>query len=228
MKRFTIRQKKYLSLLGIMLCVIEIIACLVYLITHFSFGLCLLYIVVAIVIAILLIRWLYKQYKILNAGIKAEKESYKVLKHLPKEYKVYKNIPLEFKNQCTELDQLIMSQYGIVIVETKSYSGKLLGRVDDQQWTYVKHLPKGKTQTTKIKNPLVQLERETYILTRILKKEHIEIPIIGYIYLIKGECEVETNQLFTNNDKLLSVIQSHKNKALSKNQMKRIKEVLKL
>ncbi len=126
------------------------------------------------------------------------------------------------------MDQLIISQYGIVIVETKSYSGKLSGYEDDDQWTYFKHLPKGKVQTTKIKNPIKQLEREIYILTRILKKERMEIPIIGYVYLIKGECEVETNQLFTNNDKLLSAIQSHKNKVLSKNQMKKIKEILEL
>ncbi|MCD8027469.1 MAG: NERD domain-containing protein [Erysipelotrichaceae bacterium] len=171
MKRFTNRQKKYLSLVRIVLCIVKMIACVVYLFTHFAFNMNLLYIVIAIIIAILLTRWFYKQYKILNAGIKAEKESYKALKHLPKEYKVYKNVSLEFKNQHTELDQLIMSQYGIVIVETKSYSGKLSGYEDAQQWTYIKHLPKGKNQTTKIKNPLMQLEREIYILTRILKKE---------------------------------------------------------
>ncbi len=221
-------HRRYLSLFGMLMCVFEIIACFAYASTHFAINLSLLYIVIVMAAGVLLFRLFYKEYKILDAGIKGEKESYKVLKNLPKEYKVYKNVPLEFKKQRTELDQFIMSQYGIVIVETKSYSGKLFGHENDQQWTYIKHLPKGKTQTTKIKNPLMQLEREIYILTRILKKEHIDIPIIGYVYLIKGECEVETQQLFTNNDKLLSAIQSHKNKVLSKNQIKKIKEVLDL
>ena len=70
------------------------------------------------------------RYKKLNSGIKGEENTQKLLSNLPDSYIVKSNIPLIHEGKRTEIDNLIISERGLVIVETKNYSGRLSGSSD--------------------------------------------------------------------------------------------------
>lgn len=55
------------------------------------------------------------------------------------------------RGQLTQIDHLLLTPAGILVVETKTYSGRLFGRARDKRWTQ-----KSKAGSHAIKNPLHQ------------------------------------------------------------------------
>jgi hypothetical protein len=73
-------------------------------------------------------------------------------KHLdPDEYKVLHDVTLPFKGGTTQIDHIVLSQFGVFVVETKKYSGWILGSANNRTWTQTFHRRKFKFQ-----NPLRQ------------------------------------------------------------------------
>ena len=76
----------------------------------------------------------------------------KYLNKLPKnEYRVFNNIYLKVGNNSIQIDHLIVSIYGIFVIETKNYSGWIFGSDNHNYWTQV--IFKNKI---KFKNPIKQ------------------------------------------------------------------------
>ena len=71
----------------------------------------------------------------------------------PTQYLSLKNlyIPHAFNDGTTEVDHVIVSRYGIFVIETKNYSGSIYGRAEDKQWTQV-----CRGQKNKFRYPLKQ------------------------------------------------------------------------
>lgn len=70
---------------------------------------------------------------------------------LNNDYFVLDNIVLKAGHGTTQIDQIIVSKFGIFVVEIKNYKGWIFGDVDDTQWTQT--LTNGKYQ---FQNPLKQ------------------------------------------------------------------------
>lgn len=60
-----------------------------------------------------------------------------VLKSLPSEFHVMDNILLQTKKGSTQLDHVIVSPYGIFVIETKNHKGMIFGDCYSQVWTQV-------------------------------------------------------------------------------------------
>lgn len=58
------------------------------------------------------------------------------LKKLPKEYKVLNDIMIRTNNQTHQIDHVVVSKFGIFIIETKQYNGTLIGNDYDKNWTF--------------------------------------------------------------------------------------------
>jgi hypothetical protein len=71
---------------------------------------------------------------------------------LPAEYKVLNDVYLPLSDGTTaQIDHIVVSQYGVFVIETKNYSGWIFGKADDAEWMqtfYHKKVP--------VKNPLRQ------------------------------------------------------------------------
>ena len=130
---------------------------------------------VVCIISFAIFQYCFKHYKILKTGLQGEKMTQNILKTLPNSYQIISNITIEFEGKRSEIDNLILSPRGIVIIETKNYKGILEGSVDDIDWKYTKTSAQGNNYTTTVKNPLKQVKRQTYILSQILKENNIEI-----------------------------------------------------
>lgn len=75
----------------------------------------------------------------------------KDLKKLPKEYKILNNIMIKSNNSTYQIDHIVVSKYGIFVIETKQYNGFITGDKFDSKW--VRHVGKKKYYYT---NPIKQ------------------------------------------------------------------------
>lgn len=66
-------------------------------------------------------------------------------------YHLLKNITLPTSDGTTQIDHIIVSQYGIFVIETKNMKGWIFGDKHQKQWTQ-----KIFKYTTKFQNPLLQ------------------------------------------------------------------------
>ena len=79
-------------------------------------------------------------------------------------------------NKTHQIDHAIVSKYGIFVIETKNYGGKLVGNIKDKEWTqYI-----GK-KINKMKNPINQNHGHILALKDVTKeKESNFIPIVCF------------------------------------------------
>ena len=93
-----------------------------------------------------------------------------------KVYHLIKNVTIPTEDGTTQIDHIIVSIYGVFVVETKNYKGNIYGSKDykQPQWTCNK---------TKFQNPLRQNYKHTKTLENILdlsdKEIHSVIVFIG-------------------------------------------------
>ena len=52
-------------------------------------------------------------------------------------YKVINNIMLQVRNKMTQIDHVVVSNYGIFVIETKNYKGWIIGNEFDDNWKQV-------------------------------------------------------------------------------------------
>ena len=170
-----------------------------------------------------------KRYKILKSGLKGERATQKTLLKLPADYTILSNVSIKYEDKVAEIDNLILSPRGIVIIETKNYKGILEGSVDDIDWKYTKTSAQGNNYTTTVKNPLKQVKRQTYILSQILKENNINCWIDGYLFLHNAKSYIDSDSILLNETSLThKITSSGKDNALRVEDIQRIKEILKI
>lgn len=76
-------------------------------------------------------------------GNKAEKSVSKVLESLGNRYHVFNNVLIKTKGGTTQIDHVVISNYGIFVIETKSYKGMIFGDCNGKNWTQVLYSKSG-------------------------------------------------------------------------------------
>lgn len=77
-------------------------------------------------------------YKSKIKGLIGEKTVASILYLLDKsEYKIINNIVLKYGNYTTQIDHIVISDFGIFVIETKNYKGWILGYENSEYWTQV-------------------------------------------------------------------------------------------
>jgi len=97
------------------------------------------------------------------------------LLELPNEYIVFHNLLFESNGRSTQIDHLVISPYGVFVIETKGYKGWILGGEYSEYWTQV--IYKSKQQ---FYNPVRQNEGHVRFL-RYLLKTSFKIPFIPIV-----------------------------------------------
>lgn len=92
------------------------------------------------------------------------------------EYKVLNNIILRTKNNRTvQIDHIVISIYGIFVIETKNYKGWIFGNENAENWMQV--IYKEKHQ---FRNPVKQNWSHIYVLKELLS----DFPNMKYIQIV--------------------------------------------
>jgi hypothetical protein len=117
-----------------------------------------------------LILFLINRFRPKIKGYLGEKPIRDKLKDLPQgTYHVLNNVMIPSRNKTTQIDHIIISRFGIFVIETKNYKGVIYGQERDTIWTQF--------IDTKCKyqfmNPLHQNYGHVMALKELLDEEHI-------------------------------------------------------
>lgn len=128
-----------------------------------------------IIILFIGIRIFIKWKKPIWKGMLSEQLVYKNLLQLPDEYIVFSNLMFESNNHSTQIDQVVVSPYGVFVIETKGYKGWILGGESSTMWQQVLYKEKNYFY-----NPIKQNEGHVRFLQHLLRCG-IVIPFIPIV-----------------------------------------------
>lgn len=98
------------------------------------------------------------------------------LNFLGADYIVLKNIMLKNSTGCTsQIDHVVLSEYGIFVIETKNYDGWIFGSDNAEKWTQVLYKEKHS-----FRNPIKQNRSHIYALKSVLS----DFPNIPYYSIV--------------------------------------------
>lgn len=136
-----------------------------------------------------------------------------------KVYRRFHDFIIPAKNGTTQIDHLLVSPYGLFIVETKNRKGWIFGSEGQQKWTQSLY---GKNYS--FQNPIRQTFRQKKVLSEFLT---INESIIHTVIYFVGDCKFKT-QLPANviNSRLDKYIKKFNNRVLPPEEINRILGVL--
>lgn len=130
-----------------------------------------------------------------------------ILSGLPtEEYKVLNNVMLQTETGTTQIDHIVVSVYGIFVIEMKNYKGWITGDEYSEEWT--KHMY-GKKY--KFRNPLKQNYGHVKTLESLLGlPEDKFIPIVAFS--VDSDIKVKPSKPVVYTVQLKKEIKSHQEK----------------
>ncbi|MFD2938556.1 nuclease-related domain-containing protein [Flavobacterium notoginsengisoli] len=132
--------------------------------------------------------FIFSLYKVKIKGIIGEKTVSLILNLLDKsDYKIINNILLKSGEFTTQIDHVVISSFGIFVIETKNYKGWIIGYENSEYWTQVLYKYK-----KKFYNPIRQNSGHIRALKSCLK----EYPDLEYksiiVFSTKAEIKIDT------------------------------------
>lgn len=113
-------------------------------------------------------------------GVLGERTVHKILRRAGKglgKYERFRDIMIPSKNQTAQIDNGLITPYGIFVVETKNYSGEVYGGQDEPTWVH--SFPGGRKDKTFL-NPIMQNKTHINALKALLKK-YPGVPIYNLV-----------------------------------------------
>ena len=146
-----------------------------------------------------------------------------LLSFLPKEYTVFNNVLLYIDGKSSQIDHIVVSAYGIFVIETKNYKGWIFGSDTSRQWTQNIYGEKHSFY-----NPVLQNQGHIFALKKLLNlPADFFISVIAfsskatlkgyfgenvmYISEVNGFIKSYTDKILTNADVLCVIEQISEN-----------------
>ena len=157
-------------------------------------------------------------------GSSGEKNVNAIIYSLGEDYILLPNLMIRNSRGATsQIDHVVLSEYGIFVIETKTYSGWIFGNEQSEEWKKIT-----KRNRYSFRNPVKQNWGHVYALKEILKK----FPNCKYypIVVFAGSAELKdiTSKVpVVYSDDLKSTIENYcSTKCLSKDEVLQIKDIL--
>ena len=99
-------------------------------------------------------------------------------------YRLVKNVTLPVRGETTQIDHLVVSPYGIFVIETKNMKGWIFGQSNQAQWTQVIYRFKQRFQ-----NPLLQNNMHVKAVRDLLGLEPDQV---HNVVVFVGTCTFKT------------------------------------
>ena len=120
-----------------------------------------------------------------------------------KKYQLLKNITLSTEDGTTQIDHIIVSQYGVFVIETKNYKGWIFGSEHSKTWTQSIYGKKHSFQ-----NPLHQNYKHVKTLQKLLKLDESQIfSVVVFVGESTFKTDMPSNVVYPLG--LLKLIKSH-------------------
>ncbi len=146
---------------------------------------------IILVVFVVLLRMVLVEKDPAQLGIKGEYEVSSILHSLPQEYYVIDNviIPDQYNKHTTQIDHIVVSPFGVFVIETKNYSGWIFGSEDSKRWKQT-----FKTESHYLYNPIKQNWGHTFALAEHLK---LSINVFKPIVVFTSKCELNLKEIRT-------------------------------
>lgn len=106
-------------------------------------------------------------------------------------YHRFHDVIIPSSHGTTQVDHILVSPFGIFVVETKNYKGWIFGSADQSTWTQVIYKSKYKFQ-----NPLRQTHRHKKVLSKYLSVKESSIqPVISFVGDVRFKTKLPSNVL---------------------------------
>lgn len=164
-------------------------------------------------------------------GAEGEKVVIEMLSKLPKNYNIFNDVMLHGLTGTVQIDHIVVSEYGIFVIETKNYKGEIFGSANDKKWKKIKN-----GNEMFFYNPLMQNKTHVSTLKLItqFKDDSFYIPIVAFsddsdlknldVSLIRLRSKTP---IAVNFNYLIAKITVHKEKILSEKQVQDICSIIK-
>lgn len=175
---------------------------------------------ILIVSIIIIIFW--KLYSPKIKGLIGEKSISSILYLLDKsKYSVINNIVLKRDTKTSQIDHVVISDFGIFVIETKNYKGWIVGNEKSEHWTQVLFKRK-----QRFYNPINQNLGHIKVLKTYLSK----YPSINYIpivvFLSKSDIKVKTTHDIINSRQLIQTIKKYNEINIEKREKEDIYKII--
>ncbi len=140
------------------------------------------------------------------------------LRRLPEEYCVIDNVVFVSNGASTQIDHIVVSPYGVFVIETKGYKGWITGGENSQYWTQTIYRNK-----YSLYNPILQNTGHVRYLRRLLGGVPI-VPIV--VFENDANIKVNATSVVINMRYLLDVIRGYREVCVSEDMRARIIEVI--
>lgn len=156
-------------------------------------------------------------------GDRGEKRVSSLLEDLDSDdYRVYNDLLIRNGNHTTQVDHIVISRYGVFVLETKNVHGKVYGGGNAEFWK--QYLPDtgykryGFTQEYQLRNPIWQNEGHIKILRRLVFDN--DVPVYGIVVFPSDtEINVTASQPVVNMYDVVPYIKQYRDVVLSSDQM---------
>lgn len=167
--------------------------------------------VILLLLIILAIAITYALFETKIKGWVGEKTVAAILSRLDRSrYNVINNVVLSRNGKTTQIDHLVISHYGVFVIETKNYKGWILGGENSEYWIQVIYQWKHKFY-----NPI----RQNAGHVQALKNSLLEFPHLKFISIIvfstRATIKVRANIAVIHPYELFSVIDKYSEEILS-------------
>lgn len=175
---------------------------------------------------------LARRYNVLNSGRRGERRLYKAIRHLDGNNIVFCNLPVRYKRGRSELDMLVISHKGIIIIEVKNHSGTIEGGWKSDKWEQRKYYKNGQHTARGMDNPIKQMRRQRDIVKSILNAAGEEVWIDSVLYFSNSGTKLhlnlrENDYVCLGSKELLSFLNSYdRGEVISKIQMEKYARIL--
>ena len=176
--------------------------------------------IVEIIILFIISFFIKKTY--LDKGKLGEKSVAKKLKKLDKhKYKVINDVILKTSRGTSQIDHLVVSNYGIFVIETKNYQGWIVGSENTDNWQQIIYNKKNY-----FRNPIKQNYGHIKAIEENLKLNN-KIKYISIIVFMNGcDLKVNTTTPVLYEHDLLKQIYKYKKQLLSEEEVKNTYKML--
>ncbi len=137
---------------------------------------------------------------------------------LNRNYTIYQDLTFRLKGgRTTQVDHVVLSPYGIFVIETKNMKGWIFGSEKQKKWTQVIYREKNHFQ-----NPIFQNYRHLKTISDILNVNEKSLhSVIVFIGDSKFKTQIPNNVF--NNGKYISYIKSFKDKVFNDTELQQMK-----
>lgn len=145
------------------------------------------------------------------SGFVGEKIVVFILARLDREkYKILNNLTIYIDKESAQIDHLIISNFGIFVIETKNYEGIIFGEENSNYWTQILY-----KNRENFYNPIKQNDWHIQALENILKNysDILYFPIV--VFTKSSDLRVKTVTDVINTDDLIKTIRRRQTEIIS-------------